>query len=135
MDDLISRQAVIEQTYNWINDDFLRVTNPFDYLRKRINSLQPVNPQPKTSNSENQNKWHKEPPKKDGRYLVWCDRVEIANYADNLYKVDKYDFYDFKGKKRAGWYIYDGEYGYLELDNVLGWQELPSDYKENEDEE
>ena len=83
------------------------------------------------SSSENQNKWHKEPPKKGGRYLVWWrDRVKIANYADNLYRVDKYDF---EGKKRAGWYNYDGEYGYYELENVLRWQELPSDYKENED--
>lgn len=46
--DAISRQAVLEQTYNWSKDEFLRVTNPFDYLRKRINSLPPVNPQPKT---------------------------------------------------------------------------------------
>lgn len=46
-DDAISRQAVLEQTYNWCKDEFLRVTNPFDYLRKRINDLQPVTPQPK----------------------------------------------------------------------------------------
>ena len=45
MDDLISRKAVLEQTYNWSKDEFLRVTNPFDHLRKRINSLLPVNPQ------------------------------------------------------------------------------------------
>ena len=43
--DAISRQAVIEQTYNWSKDEFLRVTNPFDYLRKRINSLPSVKPQ------------------------------------------------------------------------------------------
>lgn len=44
-EDCISRQAVIEQTYNWSKDEFLRVTNPFDYLRKRINSLPSVKPQ------------------------------------------------------------------------------------------
>ncbi len=43
--DAISRQAVLEQTYNWSKDEFLRVTNPFHYLRKRINSLPFVNPQ------------------------------------------------------------------------------------------
>ena len=43
--DAISRQAVLEQTYNWSKDEFLRITNPFDYLRKRINSLLPVTPQ------------------------------------------------------------------------------------------
>ena len=48
-EDAISRQAVLDQTYLWSKDEFLRVTNPFDYLRKRINSLPFVNPQePKT---------------------------------------------------------------------------------------
>jgi len=47
--DAISRQAVLNQTYLWSKDEFLRITNPFDYLRKRINDLPPVNPQePKT---------------------------------------------------------------------------------------
>jgi hypothetical protein len=46
-EDCISRQAVLDQTYLWSKDEFLRVTNPFDYLRKRINSLPPIKPQPK----------------------------------------------------------------------------------------
>ena len=51
--DLISRDAVIEQTYLWSKDEFLRITNPFDYLRKRIKNLPPVNPQePKTGQYE-----------------------------------------------------------------------------------
>lgn len=45
--DAISRQEVLDQTYFWSKDEFLRVTNPFDYLRKRINSLSPVTTQPK----------------------------------------------------------------------------------------
>lgn len=44
-EDAISRQAVIDQTYLWSKDEFLRVTNPFNYLRKRINDLPSVNPQ------------------------------------------------------------------------------------------
>ena len=44
-EDCVSRQAVLEQTYNWSKDEFLRVTNPFDCLRKKINSLPPVKPQ------------------------------------------------------------------------------------------
>ena len=47
-EDCISRQAVLDQTYLWSKDEFLRITNPFDYLRKRINSLLPVTPKPKT---------------------------------------------------------------------------------------
>lgn len=42
-EDCISRKAVLEQTYNWSKDEFLRVTNPFDHLRKRIESLSSVN--------------------------------------------------------------------------------------------
>lgn len=51
MNDLISRQAVIDQTYLWSKDEFLRVTNPFDYLRKRILSVPPVTPVEKEVNN------------------------------------------------------------------------------------
>jgi len=45
--DAISRQEVLDQTYLWSKDEFLRDTNPFYYLRKRINSLPSVTPQQK----------------------------------------------------------------------------------------
>lgn len=54
-EDAISRQEVLDQTYLWSKDEFLRVTNPFDHLRKRINSLPPVTPQQKYG------KWIKHP--------------------------------------------------------------------------
>ena len=59
-DDAVSRKAVLEQTYNWSKDEFLRVTNPFDYLRKRINSLPPVTPK------REQGKWIKGEPWSEG---------------------------------------------------------------------
>lgn len=62
--DAVSRQEVLDQTYLWSKDEFLRVTNPFDYLRKRINSLQPVTPQPKTLHCKDC-KWWKD---SDGVY-------------------------------------------------------------------
>jgi len=46
-EDCVSRQAVLEQTYSWCKDEFLRTTNPFDYLRKRINALPPIQPKAK----------------------------------------------------------------------------------------
>lgn len=46
-EDTISRQEVLDQTYLWSKDEFLRVTNPFDYLRKRISSLPSVTPKVK----------------------------------------------------------------------------------------
>ncbi len=78
--------------------------------------------------------WHKDKPKKDGRYLVvttinWNTikddikyHIQISNFAKNLYEVDKYDF---PNDKRSGWYKYDSEYGYYEIDNVIAWTELP----------
>lgn len=45
MDDLISRQAVLEQTYNWSRDEFLRTTNAFDHLRRKIKALPSVQPE------------------------------------------------------------------------------------------
>lgn len=47
-EDVISRQSVLEQIYLWSKDEFLRVTNPFNYLRKRINSLPSTTSQSKT---------------------------------------------------------------------------------------
>lgn len=75
-------------------------------------------------------KWHKEPPKKNGRYLIWWNgRVNIANYAEDLYKIDKYDFYNKKGC--SGWYQYDSHFGYFELNDVEAWQDPPEDYVNN----
>jgi len=54
---------------------------------------------------------------------------ELCWWSDNLYKIDKYDFYDKKGK--AGFYIHDSEFGYLEVDGVKKWARIP---KEEEDE-
>ena len=75
-----------------------------------------------------------EPPTEDGKYLVvraygaefaW---QEVCRFANNLFKVDKKDF---KGKKRAGWYIYcDGEF--IEILTVTHWMPLPQPPKEVE---
>lgn len=72
-------------------------------------------------------------PEKKGDYLVtqkatFSDYVymSVIGYALNLHDVDEYDFAD---KKRPGWYEYDGEYGYYEIDNVVAWMPLPEPYK------
>lgn len=69
-------------------------------------------------------------PKKDGTYLVYTthDYIDIAKYATNLLKVDKYDF---AGEKRSGWFDYDGEWGFYEMDNITHWMSLPESPKEN----
>ena len=73
-------------------------------------------------------------PDKDGSYLCfykakWSNigYMDVYEFALNLEKVDKYDFYR---KRRSGWYGYDDEYGYYEHDNITHWQPLPEPPKE-----
>jgi hypothetical protein len=75
-------------------------------------------------------------PEKRGDYLVTQNGVfpghvfrSIASYALNLYDVDEHDFAD---KKRSGWYEYDSEWGYRELDDVIAWMPLPQSYQGEE---
>lgn len=75
-------------------------------------------------------------PNKNGKYLTIIRGlfgdiyIDIYSFATNLYEIDKYDFAKRKGK--PGWYDYDGEYGYFEINNVLAWTdipEIPEEYK------
>jgi hypothetical protein len=74
------------------------------------------------------------PPAKDDQYLTYHSThghpyYRTCGFANNLYKVDKYDFHDCKGK--AGFYDLDSEYGYYKIDDVEAWMEIPK-YKEKE---
>lgn len=95
------------------------------------------------SSSEKPNKWipvWERLPEERGVYLVTQKAIfpghvfrRIVGYAPNLHDVDEYDFAD---KKRPGWYEYDSEWGYRELDDVIAWMPLPEPYKaESEDTE
>ena len=53
--------------------------------------------------------------------------VSICSFAKNLYLIDDFDFYDKKGK--SGWYDYDSEIGYCEVDGIIAWMPLPKPYK------
>lgn len=68
-------------------------------------------------------------PKQSERYLAQTsyNSMCVLGYAKNLYEVDKFDFCDDKGK--SGWYDYDSEYGYYEIDDVVAWMPLPKLYK------
>lgn len=66
-------------------------------------------------------------PKTNGAYLCVCDcfvgsYISVVKFAANLEKIDEYDF---DGKRRSGWYGYDGEWGYFEKDNITHWMPLP----------
>ena len=56
-----------------------------------------------------------------------AEYVDIMYYAQDLYRVDKYDFCDKKDK--AGWYKYDSEWGYYSRDDVIAWLPLLKPYK------
>ena len=82
------------------------------------------------------NEWHpaSELPKEDGSYLVFVRSnngrhcwQNVCKFSTNLTKVHKDDF---KGKKRPGWYSYDGEWGYYEIDGITHWRYLPENPKE-----
>lgn len=62
-----------------------------------------------------------------GSYLVCYDVwgtniISVCSWTDNLKSVDDFDFYH---ESRAGWYDYDGEYGYFERTNITYWMKLP----------
>lgn len=75
-------------------------------------------------------------PKKDGSYLTTVKHsnkfssIMILGFVKDLYKFNKYEFEEYKGKKQSGWYDHDSEYGTYEVHGITAWQELPPLYKE-----
>ena len=73
-------------------------------------------------------------PGEDGRYLVYnmsyCNALAfVASFSTCLENVGEYDF---DGEKRPGWFSYDDEYGYYEIDGVTHWMPLPEPPKEDD---
>ncbi len=60
-------------------------------------------------------------PEKRGDYLV----TQKAVFTDYVYR----NIAVFTDKKRPGWYKYDSEWGYYEIDGVVAWMPLPEPYK------
>lgn len=112
-----------------IDADNLKIPNdaPYKASVKRVVAQQPT--------VEVEPKWipvEEKLPEKDGEYL--CQReiygnyaMEVLSFSNNLYKVDKYDFFDCKDKK--GFYGYDSECGYLEYSKIEAWMPLPEPYR------
>ena len=61
------------------------------------------------------------------KYSYGGNSVSIVNFTKDLKSIDDFDFY---GKRGEGWYVYDSEYGYVEVTSVIAWQPLPEPYKE-----
>ena len=54
--------------------------------------------------------------------------IDILGFTKDAYKLDRYDFAEYKGKKKQLFYDYDSEYGYSEWE-CEAWQPLPDAYK------
>ena len=106
-EDCVGRHVVFEQINNWSKDEFLRVTNPLHYLRKRIDSLQPVTPQ--------MNRWIPVSEKlpEDGKRVIWCFKDGAINIE--RYKCDAIDHF----------YPQQGQHG---LEEAVAWMPLPEPY-------
>lgn len=66
-------------------------------------------------------------PTEDGDYLTCndCGMIDVDGFTLNAYKLDKYDFAKYKGKKKKLFYDFDSEYGYTEATAVTHWMPLP----------
>ena len=59
--------------------------------------------------------------------------IDILSFTKDAYKLDRYDFAEYKGKNKQLFYKYDSEYGYIEW-KCEAWMPLPEPYKaESED--
>ena len=113
-EDAVSRKEVLEQTYNWSKDEFLRTTDPFDYLRKRVNGLPSVTPTQKwIPTSEHQ-------PKENGNYLAFY-RASDGTASLDFMMVDHCN-------AGGGWLHEESKK--KSYKKVMAWMPLPEPYKE-----
>ena len=57
--------------------------------------------------------------------------IDILGFTKDAYKLSKYDFAEYKGKKKQLFYEYDSEYGYIEWE-CEAWQPLPEPFQERD---
>lgn len=64
------------------------------------------------------------------QYIVQATNgfIDILRFTKDAYKLHRYDFAEYRGKKKQLFYDYDSEYGYSERECVA-WQPLPEPYK------
>ena len=83
---------------------------------------------------ENHNGWipcsERLPDSDKNRYIVQKTNgfIDILGFTKDAYKLSRYDFVEYKGKKKQLFYDYDSEYGYIEWE-CEAWQPLPDVYK------
>ena len=55
--------------------------------------------------------------------------IDILGFTKDAYKLSRFDFYEYKGKKQSVFYEWDSEYGYIDWE-CEAWQPLPDHYKQ-----
>lgn len=58
--------------------------------------------------------------------------IDLLEFSNDLYKLDKYDFQQYKGKQKKGFYEFNSEFGFYEIDEVIAWMPLPKPYIQSE---
>lgn len=53
--------------------------------------------------------------------------IDILGFTKDAYKLDRYDFAEYKDKNKQLFYEYDSEYGYIEW-KCEAWMPLPEPY-------
>ena len=73
------------------------------------------------------------PDRDKNRYIVQKTNgfIDILGFTKDAYKLSRYDFAEYKGKKKQMFYDYDSEYGYSELE-CEAWQPLPEPFEERD---
>lgn len=71
-------------------------------------------------------------PSGNGDYLVVktlrgsrTPSIDVLSFAQDLHKLGYIDFSEPQYKGRTGWYDYDSDIGYYDVDGVTHWQPLP----------
>ena len=54
--------------------------------------------------------------------------IDILGFTKDAYKLNRYDFAEYRGKKKQLFYDYDPDYGYIECECEV-WQPLPKPFQ------
>ena len=145
MDDLISRQVVIDAIRGWVNKALNDWGNEeteircFNAIYPLIMALPSAQPEDKCGECDAWNQYKNYPrrsqwipcserlPEEEGYYWTVHSYMSghigynVSRFAKDLYKVDEYDFAEWKGV--SGFYTIDEEYGYIK-NEVIAWMPI-----------
>ena len=77
-------------------------------------------------------------PEENGSFLTVDEHgyIHVFCFVKNLKRVD--DFYFFDKNKVPGWYDYDSEWGFYQIEDIIAWMplpELPDGFKKEKEDE